>query len=194
MNRKLGMGITAALLAAVSMAPGVFEAEAAVTVIGNGIARDCFIAVKEERLTTSKAMEICDLALEQEVMSTRNRAATLVNRGILQMRAGNFDRALRDYDLSIRMKGDLYEAHVNRGAALYSLKRFEESRAALTVGLKSEEQSALVAGYYNRGLANEQLGDLTAAYYDYKAALEIDPAFKSAYDQMSRFTVKVVSD
>ncbi len=168
--------------------------QAAVTVIGSGIAHDCYVAVKQERIPPERAVDICDRALNEEQMTLRNRAATLVNRGILYMRSGDYERALKDYDGAIRIKDDLWEAQVNRGAALFNLNRHEEAKVALTIGLQSEDEDARVAGYYNRGLANEKLGDLTSAYYDFKSALEIDPNFKPATDQLARFTVTVVRE
>ena len=43
--------------------------------------------------------------------------------------------------------------------------------------------------YYNRGLAREKLNDPKGAYADYKKALELQPDFTLAADQLKRFTV-----
>jgi tetratricopeptide (TPR) repeat protein len=178
----------AALVAAFLAAP----AQAAVTVIGGGLARDCYIAVEAAQIPAAKALSICDLALEQESLSRKNMAATYVNRGILHLRLGHNTRAMADFDTSIRQVPELYEAHVNRGAALFALDRYEEALAAFNLGVKSEDLNARVTGYYNRGLVHEHLGDVTAAYYDYKTALELQPDFALATKQLSRFQVKRV--
>lgn len=168
-------------------------AQAAVTVIGGGLARDCYIAVEEASMPPMKALNICDLALEQESLSKKNLAATYVNRGILRMRMGQNARAMSDFDVSIRAVPNLYEAHVNRGAALYALERFEEALSAFNLGVRSEDMNARVTAYYDRGLTYEQLGNVTAAYYDYKTALELQPDFALASKQLTRFQVKPVS-
>ena len=179
-------------LAAASVLGGLVSApaQAAVTVIGGGLARDCYIAVETGQIAASKALSICELALEQETLSRKNMAATYVNRGILHLRMGQNVRAMADFDTSIRNVPDLYEAHVNRGAALFALDRFEEALAAFNIGIKSEDLNARVTAYYNRGLAHEHLGDVTSAYYDYKTALELDPDFALATKQLTRFQVK----
>jgi tetratricopeptide (TPR) repeat protein len=43
--------------------------------------------------------------------------------------------------------------------------------------------------YYNRGLTKEKLNDVRGAYEDYKKALELNPTFTLAADQLKRFTV-----
>jgi tetratricopeptide (TPR) repeat protein len=168
------------------------SAQGAVLVIGSGVARDCYEAVKYERVAATRALDICDLAIEQERMTAKNRAATYVNRGILHMRQGNNERAIVDFDNSLRLQPELYEAQVNRGAALYGLRRFNEALEALNIGVRSSDLDARVTGYYNRGLTHEQLGDITSAYYDYREATRLDPEFALAARQLTRFTVQPV--
>lgn len=188
MKPVMWLAAGAAILGAVLAAP----AQAAVTVIGGGLARDCYIAVEAGVITASKALSICDLALEQETLSRKDRSATFVNRGILHMRMGKHARAIMDFDTSIRNMPALFEAHVNRGAALYALDRFEEALAAFNLGVRSEDMNARVTAYYDRGLVYERLGDVTSAYYDYKTALELQPDFVLAAKQLARFQVKTV--
>ncbi|HVY88672.1 MAG TPA: tetratricopeptide repeat protein [Hyphomonadaceae bacterium] len=164
-------------------------AHAAITVIGGGLARDCYMAVEYQKVSTQRALDICSLAIEQESMTRRNRAATYTNRGILQMRAGHNDKALSDYQRSLAIMPELDEAKVNLGAALYGLKRYPEALAALNDGVRTESLDARAVGYYNRGLTYEKLGDLQSAYEDFQRALQVKPDFKQAADQIGRFTV-----
>jgi tetratricopeptide (TPR) repeat protein len=188
---KPGMWLVsgAVFLGALLAAP----AQAAVTVIGAGIARDCFVAVEKAVLPAVKALNICDTALETETMTRKNLAATYVNRGILHLRMGHHARAIADFNSSIRGQPDLYEAYVNRGAALFGLDKFEEALADLNLGVRSENLDARVTAYYDRGLVHERLGDVTSAYYDYKSALELQPDFALAAKQLTRFQVKTVN-
>jgi tetratricopeptide (TPR) repeat protein len=160
-----------------------------VTVIGGGLARDCYMAVEYQKISAERAMDICSLALEQESLTRRNRAATYTNRGIVEMRLGHNDRALADYTRSLNIMPELIQAKVNLGAALYGLKRYPEALAALNEGVKTDSLDARAVGYYNRGLTYEKLGDLQSAYEDYQRALQVKPDFKQAADQIGRFTV-----
>ncbi|MEZ5939382.1 MAG: tetratricopeptide repeat protein [Hyphomonadaceae bacterium] len=182
--RRWTVGLIAALAAALAATP----AQAAVTVVGGGMARDCYEAV-DEGGQIGPALEMCNLALEQERLTRRDRAATLVNRGILRMRQASFEAAMRDYEESLRLEPNLMEAQVNLGAALYGLKRYPEALVALNEGIKSEDLKARAVAYYNRALTQEHLGQVEEAYYDFKQALALDPDFDDASRQLDRFQV-----
>lgn len=187
MNTRFRLGIsTFALCVAGAFAA---PAQAAVTVIGGGLARSCYEAVEYSKVKAEKAVQICDLALEQESLTKRNRAATLTNRGILFMRMGDHDKALVDYNRSIRLMPELLESKVNQGAALYGLGRYEDAMDALNAGVYTDSVDARAIGFYNRALCHEKLGDIQSAYEDFRRALETQPEFKLAADQLSRFTV-----
>jgi tetratricopeptide (TPR) repeat protein len=182
---RLGISVICGVMAA---APAAF-AQGAITVVGGGLGEACFEAAENGRIPSARALEVCDLALEQERLNRRDRAATLTNRGILHMRAGNNTRALWDYQKSLNIMPELKEARVNLGAALYNLKRYPEALAALNEGVGSESLNARSIGHYNRGLTHEKLGDLQSAYEDFRMALQLDPEFAMAAQQMARFTV-----
>jgi tetratricopeptide (TPR) repeat protein len=181
---RLGISAIAAAIAASAAAP----AQGAVTVVGGGLARGCYEAVEYARVSTSDAIEVCDLALEQEVLTRRNRAATYTNRGILFMRDGRNERALADYKKSLSLM-PLLETKVNLGAALYGLKRYTEALEVLNEGVTTEEPNARATGFYNRALTYEKLGNVQAAYEDFRAALQVKPDFEAAQKQLTRFTV-----
>jgi tetratricopeptide (TPR) repeat protein len=187
---RIGFFVVAAL-AATSLSPSYGQA---VTVIGGGMARECYEAVETSRGSKEEAMRMCDLALNQENLSRHNRAATYINRGILFMRDARFERALLDFENGIRNKPELLEAKVNYGAALYNVQRYQDALTALNVGITTEDIRAKAVGHYNRALTLEKLGDVTAAYYDFKTALDLQPDFKLAADQLTRFKVTPASE
>ncbi|MEP7209850.1 MAG: tetratricopeptide repeat protein [Alphaproteobacteria bacterium] len=168
---------------------GLTPAQAQVMVIGGGMARDCYHAVEYSKIAPSRAMQMCNEALDRESLTNKDRAATLVNRGILSMRQGNYQRAMTDYQQSLELRPELLEAKVNIGAALYGLKRYDEAMLALNEGLKTDSVEARAVGLYNRALIWEQRGDAKAAYYDYREALDLNPTFAQAARQLERFTV-----
>lgn len=188
MNRLVN-SVTSLLLAA-AMAG---SANAAVTVFGGGLARDCYLGVESQE-PAREVMPLCDLALQQERLTARDRAATHVNRGIIHMREGRFNMALRDYSASARIQPDLADAQVNRGAALYGLQRYGEAMEALNVGITAEDTNARSVAYYNRALTHEKLGDIQSAYEDFRTALEIEPEFELAAQQLERFQVVPAND
>lgn len=187
MSTRITLGISA-LAASLLFSPAAL-AQGAVTVIGGGLGQACYEAAEGQRIAPMKAMEICNLALTNETLKRRDKAATYTNRGILHMRMGNNTKAMWDYEKSLAMMPNLKEAKVNLGAALYNLKRYPEALAALNEGVGSESETARIVGYYNRGLTHEKLGNLQLAYEDFREALKMKPDFKQAQDQIARFTV-----
>jgi tetratricopeptide (TPR) repeat protein len=159
---------------------------------GGGYARRCYEAVKE-RAYHLKAIEICDIAIDQEDLSRSNRAATLINRGIVFMRQENYDRAMKDYDRALALAPDMPEAKINLGATLYHLERFEEAVAALDGGVRVEDRQARAAAYYNRAISRERLGDIQRAYDDYRAALAAVPGYPPAVRQLQRYSIAPAS-
>jgi tetratricopeptide (TPR) repeat protein len=174
-------------LFALSFAGAAF-AQQAMMVFGGGYARDCYHAVKD-REPALKALGVCNTAIGEEDLSRINLASTLVNRGIVYMREENYDRAMRDYDRALKLMPDMPEIKINLGAMLYHMGQFREAVDALNAGVKAENTDARAAGFYNRALAYERLGEVQLAYDDYRAALAVIPGYPPAERQLRRFSV-----
>jgi tetratricopeptide (TPR) repeat protein len=157
-------------------------------VIGGAAAKDCSIAAIDGR-SDRASLTTCTLALETEPLSFRDRARTYVNRGVLQMRRRDFAGAVSDFDAASKIDPNLGEAFVNRGAAYVGTQRYGEALIqidqGLDLGVKDPEKA-----FFNRGIAHENLGDVTAAYRDYSKASELDPSWDAPKNELMRFTVK----
>ncbi len=156
-------------------------------VFGGGFARECYETVKKDRDFAARALEICTAALEQEDLSVPNRAATHINRGILYMRQQSHGRAAQDFDAALKLSPNMPEAKINLGAMFYYVGDYAKSVEALNEGVRVEDAEARAAAYYNRALAQERLGNIEAAYADYREALVIQPGFEPAAKQLRRF-------
>ncbi len=172
---------------AVSVGQAAF-AQYTVEVYGGGHARRCYESVKGRELP-AKSISVCDIALGKVDISRSNRAATLVNRGIVFMRQHNYERAMADYDEALSLMPDMPEIKINLGAMLYHMGRFSEAVEALDGGVKAENKEARAAAYYNRAISHERLGDIQRAYADYRAALDVTPGYPPAARQLQRFSV-----
>ncbi len=164
-------------------------ADAAVTIMGGGLGRECYLAAELKR-ETGMSLEVCTRALQQETLGRRDRAATLVNRGIIHMQARDLDRAIADYEAALRIDPRLAEAHVNRGIALlYRGGADREAVEALSTGLSLRPSRPEIA-YYSRAVASEMLGNVRAAYEDYQAAAAARPGWEEPIEQLKRFSVE----
>ena len=163
------------------------SAQAAVTVIGGGMAQACSQAAVGGE-SDVKFQDVCTQALESEFMNSRDRAGTLVNRGVLKLRRGTYPEATRDFDKAVRIQPDMAEAYVNRGAASIGQRRYADSLPDINKGLELGVQEPAKA-YYNRALAHEGMDDAKAAYFDYQKAVEMNPEWAAPREQLTRFTV-----
>lgn len=191
-RRVLSFGSPSVVATAALVATAVLAwaggAQAAVTVLGGGLARECSNAALGGQ-SDSRSEEACTQALSTELLDLRDRAGTYVNRGVIKLRRKEFASAEWDFNRAIETKPDLGEAYVNRGAAWVGARRYADGLAdinrALELGVSEPEKA-----YYNRALAHEGLEDLRAAYFDYRKAVELKPDWAPPQKELARFTVE----
>ncbi len=187
MRATLRTTLLASALFALPLAAIPLAAEAASTVYGNGPAQDCYQAALTGR-TDPGAIRDCDTAMMGSELTARDRAATMVNRGVIRLQRREARAALSDFDVAIAWRPDIGEAYVNRGAALIRLGDYSGAIASINRGLELGSEDPQEA-YFNRAVANEKLDNLPAAYADYRKALELKPDWSLAQSELARFTV-----
>lgn len=180
MNRGLLVGLGAALLLAAA------PASASVLVLGEGLAPACSQAAFAGR-SDRTSIEVCTRALEEGLRS-RDRAGTLVNRGVMLMRERSYRAAGRDFDEAIRLEPGLGEAFVNRGVLRMADRDYAGALREIDHGLSLGVDEPAKA-WYNRGLAHEGLGDARGAWTAYRKAQDLDPEWAAPARQLERFQV-----
>lgn len=175
------------MIAAAATALVAETASAQVFVIGNGLGGECFQKTKNNHNNFRATEEICTRALREQAMTRKNRAATYVNRGVLRMREGQYDKALADYAEAVNLQPELGAAYLNEGAAHIYRRDFASALAPLDQAIALESHD-LFAAYYNRAIARENTGDVNGAYEDFQTSLELKPGWELAERQLSRFS------
>ena len=128
----------------------------------------------------------CNTALKDPAML--HRAALLLDRGVIRVRMGHNQAALKDYDSAIAQDPKLGDAYISRAGLLVDLKRYDEARADISQGMALGASNLHVA-YYTSGLIADDSGDLEAAYRNYQQALTLKPDFAPASRELARFKV-----
>jgi len=158
------------------------------TIIGIRDAHGCFEAAERAR-PLRDALRLCDSALLAPDLAPADRAATLVNRGIVNMQARRAAAALADYDAAIALAPGNAEAYVNKGIALLNIAGREgEAIDQLNAGLARGPIRPEIA-YFSRAMANETLGRNRDAYEDYGRAARLAPEWSEPAEQLQRFKV-----
>src|SRR5690348_15331243 len=131
-------------------------------------------------------LQACSVALSDPAMT--HRAALLLDRGVIEVKLGNDEAALKDYGGAIALDDKLGDAYVSRAGLLVEMKRYDEARADIAQGMALNASNLHVA-YYSRAVIEEESGDVKSAYRDYKQALAIRPDFAPAIRELARFRV-----
>jgi tetratricopeptide (TPR) repeat protein len=177
-------GLSAIGVAAVFLA---MPAHAAITVLGDSLAHNCFEAA-EFGGSPDEGIATCTQALDGSAMPPSDRAATFINRGILKSRNEDAAGALDDYNHGLTMNGDLGEGYVDRGATYIVMQRYNDALTDINKGIALGAKKPEIA-YYDRAIVDEAMGDVRSAYQDYRKAVELEPDFTLATEQLARFKV-----
>jgi tetratricopeptide (TPR) repeat protein len=177
-----------AAVAGLAGVTAMIPAEAGTFSVGNSFARDCWQAA-EARDHDTNAIYHCNLALEQEGLAPGDKAATLVNRGVLYMRNRNYSSAERDFNRAMATDEANPEAYLNM--AITRLQKNENDTSVMpmiekALALNTKEQAL---AYYSRGVLNERNGNIRQAYYDYQKAHELAPDWNEPTRDLQRYKV-----
>jgi len=185
MQKHFGAAVAVGL-AVLSFAPSI--AGANTVIIGTSFAASCSSKAIAGRFDTD-TLEDCNQAIKNEDMTQENLAKTLVNRGVVQMRLGQLEKANADLNKAEEIAAKIPEIYINRGVILMKQKMFADAVTQLDRGiaLKPDE---LEKAYYDRGLAREAVGDVKGAYYDFTMALKLKPNWEAPQKELVRYTVR----
>lgn len=177
-----------ASLALAVLVASAYPASAAeiVTTFGGRLAHACYQHARANH-DSRAAVNDCTSALD-DGLSRRDRAATLINRGIVFLNRRDYTRALNDFDRAVELQPDLAEGHLNRAAALRNTDDAAGAVVSLNRALELGPREPALA-YYNRGIAHEDLGEVRAAYQDYRRATELAPDWDAPRAELARFRV-----
>lgn len=164
------------------------QAKAAVTVFGSGFAGQCFHAAKFGG-DIQAGIADCNRAIDTEQLSTRDKAGTYINRGVLYMTVDDYVSAQRDFEAGVKLDPNLGEAFVNLGGVKIAQRHYAEGIADIDQGLALGPEEPEKA-YFNRALADEGLDNVKAAYFDYSKAANLKPTWAPPRTELARFTVR----
>jgi tetratricopeptide (TPR) repeat protein len=173
--------------AAAACVLGAGEAQAAVTVFGGGLAQACSEAAFVGKFDR-QSIQVCDRALDTEMLERHDRAGTYINRGVMKLRGQAYAQAQADFDTAIAMAPTIGEGYINRGAVFVAQRRYRDGLNDLSKGIELGIREPEKA-YYNRALAEEGLDDEKSAYLDYEQAVALKPDWDLPRQELLRFTV-----
>lgn len=174
-------------LAMAAMAYPTTPTGAAVVTIGNSLARTCYESA-EAREATEVTVGECNQALAGSLTQS-DRVATFVNRGILKLIQANHPGAEADFDAALGLQPGQPEAWLNKGISLYQRGDPRGALSLLDRSIALRTTRPAVA-YFARGLANEDSGNIRAAYEDFNRARSLAPKWNAPVVELARYQVR----
>jgi len=176
--------ITAGLL---SLAIPLSASHSAVITVGGPLSRICYESALAQDDRRS-ALEGCTRALQEEGLQPRDRAATLVNRGIINMSQGHDRDADADFDGALALDRNLSDAWLNKGFLRIRRGDGRDALPLLQEGISRGPDRAALA-IFARGVAYEQMGQFDSAYVDLKRAHDLEPRWQLPREYLARYQV-----
>lgn len=159
----------------------------AVFTVGGPLSQNCYEAAKSSNQSRF-AVEGCTRALQEEALDDADRAATLVNRGIVMMARGQTTFAEADFDAALGIDAGLADAYLNKGFLRIRSGSGREALPLIQKGLDLGAEGKAVA-WFGRGVAYEQMGDYAKAYRDFRRAQELAPQWDMPATYLASYRV-----
>jgi tetratricopeptide (TPR) repeat protein len=164
------------------------SAAAAVQTVGGALSQNCYESALSHD-ARSFAIEACTRALNEEALLGPDRAATYVNRGIVQMTAGRLSVADADFDEALAINPSLSDAWLNKGFLRIREGKGQEALPLLQKGIDNGARRQALA-YFARGVAHEQAGDFHSAYSDLVRARQMEPHWSLPKEWLAHYQVQ----
>lgn len=137
--------------------------------------RRCLADTSSGNPNAAAAIEACTSII---FLDPHNDGA-FVNRGIAYRRAGDLDRAIRDYDEAIRLNPLAADAFNNRGNAFRAREALSLARRDYDEAIRLNPRYA--HAYNNRGIIFLEQGHLDRAVADFDRAIREQPGYANAF-------------
>lgn len=122
------------------------------------------------------AIEACNV----EIAAGRNLAIAYYDRGLAWAKKNETDKALADYNASLKINPDYQNAYISRGNALKLKNRPDDAIADYNKAIKLDPPKAGLA-FYNRGNSWRDKNENEKAIADYDQAIRLMPQYVNAY-------------
>ena len=129
-------------------------------------------------VTPPAQVAACTALIDSGRFTRQNLAILHSNRGIAHGKAGDYERAMADFDAALRVNPNHLRAFVNRGNANFARRDYDRAIDDFAQAIRLEPKNATIV--MSRATAYEAKGDFANAIADYDQALKLDPNLTAA--------------
>ena len=145
---------------------------------------DCLSS--EMQNVSSRSVRACSKAIKASIPDFEIRSDLYARRGLLQLSAGRFEKASRDFDSADRLNGKHEFASLGQGFSAMMMKDYDVAEAYF-MDCKDHEGTASLASY-GLGMTYELMGDKTRALEAYEKAAKMRPGWSAPQDELKRLS------
>ena len=131
-------------------------------------------------VTPDERIASCTAVIASSGQTPRTRAIALNNRGNAYYKKNDYDRAIEDYDESIKTLPGYARAFNNRGLAFQKKGDLPRALDDFNQSIRHDPKSA--PAFANRAEALRRKGDYRRAANDYTAAIRLLPTLEGVYN------------
>lgn len=191
-----GKHCTRTLAAVLLIAPMTVAAQSMTVIGGEFTARQCYMSATlaaQLNMASRQDLDACNYALDHATISIRDRAATFLNRGIINVAIERYDDAKKDYEKARSLAPDHGEIYVNRGNIFFMGQAYDQAVSeysqAIALGLVKKH-----IAHFNRALAYEKMKEYGKAEADYRTAIELSPQWDQPKARLQRLQERQAKD
>lgn len=140
------------------------------------------LALRLAEMKDPKLLTLCDSLIRVDSMGTH--AEPNYYKGIYYVNLGDRSKAISEFSLALEKDYYFLDAYIEKAAAQYELKKFNEALKTLQLLLTISPKNA--DGYYWAGKCLEAMGDKEQANLNYQKALGLDKSMKEAKEGLER--------
>ena len=177
-------GVVRAVVLAAAIAVPRFADATAVSVLGNTDAHECFLSASVQSAAVA-SLDDCRKALNSGDLANREKAATLVNMGIILNQLARTDEAMSVFEKALVLSPKLPEAALSRGNSHFLRRDYDRaiSDYELSIQWGVRDQAA---AHFNHGMAHGKKKNYRQAAASYRRAVELNPDFRRAQTRLDR--------
>lgn len=144
--------------------------------------RNCLEA--DMQIASSKAIRACSKAYKASIPSYEVRSQILTQRGLLQLSAGRFEKAARDFKSASKLNNENEFAFLGEGYAAMMDQDYEAA-TRLFNDCKTHNEAAPLA-IYGLAMTKELTGDVDGAVSYYNEAASMRPDWAAPREELNR--------
>ena len=140
-------------------------------------------------MKSKKRMLVCLFLLFTQLSITQKIGDKLYEKGLTELQAGDFDKAVKNFNKSIQKNDNFVDAYFKRALSYTYLKKYEEAINDYSTVIELSPNDEV--SFFNRSRIFTVMKDYEKALSDVNSAINIDKEFIEVYYQKASIMLKM---